>query len=250
MRVFRFYQPTLLAQGLITLTQETHHHVHHVLRLKVNTELQLFDGAGDEWAGRIIDTQKKQTQVELTHAIHNDCPIESSLPLHLAQAITRKDTMDIALQKAVELGVSTITPVLTEFSDVKQDERYLEKKSAHWQQIIIQACEQCGRNHLPRLSPVISLMDWCGQLADDVLKLVADPRAPGIAKLSTLESNQPMPKGITIVIGPEGGFSTKEIDALVRKSFQAIRLGPRILRLETATIAALALIQHLWGDLT
>lgn len=250
MRLFRFYQPTQLVPGLIRLTPETHHHVHHVLRLKVDTELQLFDGAGNEWSGRIVSTQKKQTSVELSHPIHHEKPIESTLTLHLAQAVTRKDTMDIALQKAVELGVSTISPVMTEFTDVKQDERYLEKKWSHWQQIIIQACEQCGRNRVPRLNHVTSLTEWHNALADDTLKIVADPRATSLTTLNTLQSKHPSPTSISIAIGPEGGFSVAEIDALTCKYFQAIRLGPRILRLETATIAALALIQHLWGDLT
>ncbi|TVP93679.1 MAG: 16S rRNA (uracil(1498)-N(3))-methyltransferase, partial [Pseudomonadaceae bacterium] len=166
---------------------------------------------------------------------------ESPLQVHLGQAMSRGERMDWAIQKAVELGVNAITPLFTERCEVKLQGERADKRQAHWQQVAISACEQCGRSQVPVVHPPQALADWLAQL-DCELKLVLHHRTE--QPLASLQK----PASLGLLIGPEGGLSSEEIQRTEASGFQAVRLGPRVLRTETAPIVALSLAQQLWGD--
>lgn len=239
----RIYQDFSGATKGLTLflNDDAHHHLFTVLRCHEGEEIILFNGQGESWHARITQLIKKSGKMQLLEKL-SDNP-ESSLPIHLAQAISKGDRMDFIMQKATELGVTSITPIISERCHIKLDQERWEKKTKHWQQIIIHACEQCGRNTLPILHPVIALSTWLTQ-EQSGLKLILSPKAT-----QTL-TKIPQPDQVTLLIGPEGGLSQQEIAwACERFDFQAMRLGPRVLRTETAAVAALSVIQYEWGDL-
>lgn len=248
-RTPRFYVDLALSLGQCQLPEEVTHHALKVLRLQPGQDVVLFNGNGNDYQGKLTDCPKKG----LARAEIYDSPVnttESTLHLELVQAISRKDTMQFALQKAVELGVKTITPVLTENCDIKSKPELLSKRHQQWQKVIIAAAEQCGRATLPELSKVQPFTDWlssvniesAGQLQVylDVLKGHS---------MQALARQQMALEKVTVMIGPEGGFSEDETKAMQTKGFTAVNLGPRILRFETAAIASLATAQALWGDL-
>lgn len=244
MRIPRLYVPLLLQVGTeVVLPAATSHHVCRVLRLPVGAELVLFDGNGGEFAGRLATVTRQQATVRVT--AHRPGDVEASLVVRLVQGVSRGERMDYTLQKAVELGVAVIQPVISERSVVALTGERLQRRWAHWQGIVIGACEQCGRNRLPVLREPLPLADW---LATDAvpaeLKLVLDPAAP-----TALRHLPHPPDRVTLLIGPEGGLSEGEIASATAAGFIGVRLGPRILRTETAGVAALAALQVLWGDL-
>jgi 16S rRNA (uracil1498-N3)-methyltransferase len=225
--------------GSVILDERNYHHLVRVLRMQNDAEVLLFNNRGGEYCGRLL-VEKKSARVEVLSFLGTDR--ESGLHLHLAQAISRGDRMDITLQKAVELGVTTITPLYSERSQ-KMDARASEKKMAHWRGIVISACEQSGRCTLPALNSPVSLMEWLGAPRENAAqRYILDPEARG--KFS--------PRQLThaaLVTGPEGGFSREEIELAEKHGCMPVRLGPRILRTETAGIAALTVCQALSGDL-
>ena len=196
------------------LSDTAHRHAVQVLRLKQGDLLRVFDGQGVEYQAEISQIAKRQSTITLLKQLN--CDNESTLNITLLQAISRGERMDYAVQKAVELGVTKIIPVVTERCNVQLSNGRDKKRWAHWQGIMIAACEQSGRSVLPELSPVTTL--------------------EALTKLSLL-------------IGPEGGLSEQELEQVQAANFQAVKFGPRILRTETATVASLAVIQTLWGDL-
>lgn len=227
--------------ALVALDRQSAQHVTRVLRMKPGAALIVFNGQGGEYAATLESEQRGTATIKIGDFIARDA--ESKLSVQLAQGISRGERMDYAIQKAVELGVAQIVPLFTEFCVVNMKEERAEKRLAHWQGIAISACEQCGRTRVPEILVPRSLHEWLAQTQAN-LKLVFDPY--GTQRLAQL----PPPAGdIALLIGPEGGLSDAETRAAIKSGFTAVQLGPRMLRTETAPVAALAAVQTLWGDL-
>lgn len=243
MRAPRIYHPAPIQQlGELQLSDDAAGHVGRVLRMTTEQDLILFDGSGAQFPAKITQVTKKNVTVELIERVEHS--IESSLDLHLGQVISRGDKMEFTIQKAVELGVNTITPLISERCGVKLNAERMAKKLVQWQKIIIAACEQSGRNTIPEINPVIQLEDWCAQDDPDALKLNLHPRAK--YSINTLPENT---RKIRLLIGPEGGLSEQEINMTRTYSFEETLLGPRVLRTETAGLAAMTALQVRFGDL-
>lgn len=241
MRIPRIYTPQPLAiNQLMPLDDDAANHVGRVLRMQPEQQLQLFNGDGNNYAATLTEVSKKQVIVTINQVAAN--PVESPLHIHLGQAISRGDRMDFAIQKAVELGVSDITPLFTERCGVKLDGERLAKRTGQWQKIVVSACEQSGRSVIPKVHPAISLEQWLHQPTNS-LQLTLDPRAS--ATIKTLTPSQ----HIRLVIGPEGGFTDAEVAATGQAGFTGIQLGPRVLRTETAALSAISALQLQFGDL-
>ena len=240
MRTSRIYTPQSLApHTAVELDKEASHHLATVLRAKSGDPVVLFNGEGGEYAGELSIAGKK-----VTVALGEFCADDRESPLRtvLGIGISRGERFEWVLQKAAELGVSDIYPLVTERTEVKLKGEREEKKLGRWQQVIISACEQCGRNRLPNLHPTQSLADWQNIQAD--LRLVLHHRsAMSIAQLRELK-----PSSVAMAIGPEGGLSAAEIQQLHQQEFRNLTLGPRVLRTETAPLTALSIFQALWGD--
>lgn len=246
MRGIRVHVPGPLASGAtIALPPQAGAHVARVLRLVVGDELTLFDGRGGEWQARITGVRGKA--VEATVGAHLAVERESPLQVTLLQALARGEKMDWVLQKATELGVARIVPVATERSVVQLDGERADRRIAHWQGVVAAACEQCGRNRLPEILPPARLEAACAASAA-TLKLLLAPGATAslaaVAASATRAAN-----GLALLIGPEGGLADAEQAVAMRAGFQPVSFGPRVLRTETASIAALGLLQGLAGDL-
>lgn len=243
MRIPRLYQPGPLSAGdTIALDETGLAHAVRVLRLRPGAELILFDGRGGEYPAVLERTERRSATVRIDR--HE--PVERESPLHvtLVQGLSRGERMDYTLQKAVELGVTAIRPVLCERSPPSGDAGRLHKRWLHWRGVLISACEQCGRNTPPELAELQPLTDWPGYADRDGSSLLLDPQADtGLHAL-------PRPPGpITLLVGPEGGLSDAEQARARQAGFQGVQLGPRVLRTETAGMAALAVLQARWGDL-
>ncbi|MDC9581305.1 16S rRNA (uracil(1498)-N(3))-methyltransferase [Xenorhabdus sp. PR6a] len=242
MRIPRIYHPERLSTGTeIYLSDDAANHVGRVLRMGNGQALQLFDGSNQVFDATITETSKKTVKVAILDGTLSDH--ESPLNLHLGQVMSRGEKMEFTIQKSVELGVNTITPLLSERCGVKLDAERLEKKLQQWKKIAIAACEQCGRNQLPEIRPVMSLETWCAE-NDGSLKLNLHPRAKH--SINTL----PLPvEKVRLLIGPEGGLSAEEIEMTAKYQFTDILLGPRILRTETTALTAITALQVRFGDL-
>jgi 16S rRNA (uracil1498-N3)-methyltransferase len=214
-----------------------------VLRLKVGDEIAVFDGTGPEWSATIEAMTK--SSATLTLGDRHEPAMESPLRIHLVQGVSRGERMDFVVQKATELGVKRITPVLTEYGVVKLDDKRAAKRREHWEGVAASACEQCGRTRLPLIDAPLPLKHWFGaKPADADVDLIL---APGAS--TPLAGVAPPQTKVCILIGPEGGFSQTEYDDAEVAGFEAVSLGPRVLRTETAAAAALAVMQANWGDL-
>jgi 16S rRNA (uracil1498-N3)-methyltransferase len=237
----RFYCALPLAAGSeIALPEGAAQHAVRALRLQPGDAITLFDGSGGEYTAVIAGIKKTAVQVAL--GAHHAVERESPLDVTLVPALATGDRMDWIVQKAVELGVTRIQPVVTRRSVLRLDSARAEKRIAHWQAIAIGACEQCGRNRVPE---VLAVRDLAETLADRMetprIVLAPDDGVP-LASLGA-------PAGpIALLVGPEGGFADQELEAMRRAQCRFVRLGARVLRTETAGIAALAAIQTLWGD--
>lgn len=242
MRIPRIYHPELLSVGdSVTLDEDAANHVGRVLRMSTGQALQLFDGTNHIFDAEIVAADKKRVQVRVTSAALQDR--ESPLDIHLGQVMSRGEKMEFTIQKSIELGVNTITPLLSERCGVKLDAGRLDKKLQQWRKIAIAACEQCGRNRIPEIRPAMALEDWCSEPADG-LKLNLHPRAS--QSINTL----PLPvKQVRLLIGPEGGLSADEITRTAEHGFTDILLGPRVLRTETTALTAITALQVRFGDL-
>lgn len=241
MRIPRIYQATSLKVGqLVELDKTAAHHLTRVLRMQNNEQIVLFNGEGGEFSARIsLDGKHVHAHIDE----FTDRKSESHLDITLLQGISKGERMDICIQKAVELGVSKIVPVICQRTVVNIKGERSDKKTQHWQGIIINACEQSGRTRLPRLLDPIKLDDAL-RLPDLGFKLTLSPDAKDtLPQLSTEEKN------IALLIGPEGGLNTHEIELAQSHDFKTVRMGPRILRTETAAIAAITALQLLRGDL-
>lgn len=243
MRTIRIHvDVSLMAGAELTLPAQAGEHVARVLRLVAGDPLTLFNGDGNDYPSTIERTGKREVVVRVTAG--QPAGTESPLRLTLAQAVARGEKMDLIMQKATELGVVRIVPLLTERSEVKLDAARAEKRLAHWRSVVASACEQSGRARLPEVLGAQPLQTWLDQLADDgALRLALLP--DGTRNARDLRFG---PAGGTLVIGPEGGLGERDIQALTAHGFAGLRLGPRILRTETAGMAALAALQALHGD--
>lgn len=237
----RIYTQQSLKEGLyISLEAAASNHLHKVLRLAENHLITVFNGTGGEYQARIVKPHKQRTEIEI-QAFSADNKT-SPLSLELGIALSKGDRMDWVMQKATELGVTKITPLISERTEVKLSGERLEKRLTRWQQQIISACEQCGRNVLPQLSSSAKLPAWCQDNTADV-KAVLHHRTA-----NTLTSEQ-SPKAVSLLVGPEGGLSDDEIKLATTCGFVPMSLGPRVLRTETAPLAAISLLQYIWGDM-
>jgi 16S rRNA (uracil1498-N3)-methyltransferase len=243
MHVPRLYLPLALAEGeILGLGEQSAHHVTHVLRLRPGATVKVFDGQGCEHEAILLKVRRSQVMVEVGQGVVS-IP-EPSFAITLAQGIPRGDRMDLILQKAVELGVSTMQPLWTERSQSRASGERMEKRMRHWQGVVISACEQCGRATLPTLEAPLEYRSWlsCGHRYD--CRFLLDPEAR-----QSLGDIQPPGNSIVLLVGPEGGISAEETTLAAAAGFTPVRLGPRILRTETAALAMLASLQALWGDL-
>lgn len=237
----RFYCPELNAnEQQMPLPDAAHRHAVQVLRLKQGDFLRLFDGLGLEYKAELTEVSKRRSSVKLLDKITLNN--ESPLNITLLQGISRGERMDYAVQKAVELGVNKIIPVVTSRCNVQLSGGRAEKRLSHWQGVMTSACEQSGRGILPELSNIMSLEDALAENKEQCC-LVLDPEAE--SSFTSLAQ----PDTVSLLIGPEGGLSEQEIQQAIAVNYQAIKFGPRILRTETATAAALAVMQAMWGDL-
>ncbi len=242
----RFYSPETLSVGAcVALSESAARHAARVLRLREGDALILFDGRGGEFLARIARCGRDEVVAEMQTWRDREC--ESPLEITLVQALQAGEKMDLTVQKAVELGAQRIVPVASQRSVVRLEGDRARRRVEHWRAVAASACEQCGRNRVPEISELESLRQWLGRPFDhSALRLMLDPRSDNT--LQTLVR----PTGglrVELLIGPEGGFAPEEEAMAVKAGFAGIRLGPRVLRTETAGLAALAAIQCLWGDL-
>lgn len=241
-REVRIYQPGSYGSGqTLELSSAQGQHVSVVLRMQAGEKITLFSGDNREWEAVIVSAHKKKVEVSIIN--EKRLSRESPKRIHLVQAISKGERMEFVMQKAVELGVASITPVLSERSVVRLDEERMEKKWSQWQAIAIAACEQSGRNQIPQIEKIRHLKEVL-QAQWDACKLVLHP---GTEK--TWRDYRFSEANIVLLVGPEGGFSEQEINLILAYNFHSLALGPRILRTETAAIAALTVLQAVCGDL-
>ena len=240
MRVSRLFVADALNVGRkLELADEAAHYVRNVLRLKQQQNLLLFNGLGGEYLCRLEEVGRKTVRVEIASYVERN--VESRLAVRLGMGISRSDRMDWAVQKAVELGVNQLTPLITERCVIKFNDEKKQQRLLHWRHIVQHAAEQSGRTHLPQLGEITELPAWTSRQQD--LKVFLDPYAE-----HSLADLQPSAPVVTLLSGPEGGFSEQERQIARAAGFVPVRLGSRILRTETAVLAALAAVQTLWGD--
>lgn len=239
----RIYQNTEFnLSETVQLSDDAFGHVIRVLRLSVGDDLIFFNGNEPyQYQAQLTDVGKKQAQAKIISKISVNN--ESPLNIHLGQGISRGDRMDFTLQKSVELGVNTITPLFTQRCGVKLTGDRLTKKCDQWQKIVISACEQSGRCIVPKVLPPISLADWLAQ-DTQALKINLHPKAQG----SIMDISENIER-VRLLIGPEGGLTDEEIIEAGDANFQDVLLGPRVLRTETAALTAITTLQCRFGDL-
>jgi 16S rRNA (uracil1498-N3)-methyltransferase len=242
MNLPRFYCREALSPGAhIELPEPVARHAVRVLRLPPGAPMILFDGRGGQYLAHIERIERDRVMAELS--AWQDVERESPLAVTLVQSLQAGEKMDFTIQKAVELGVRDIVPVESRRSVMRLAGERAAKRVAHWQGVSASACEQCGRNQVPLVAPLEKLESWLARPAGDALRLMLDPQAE-----QTLATIAPA-TNVQLLIGAEGGLDPQEVIAARQAGFVGVRMGPRILRTETAGLAALAILQALWGDL-
>jgi 16S rRNA (uracil1498-N3)-methyltransferase len=236
-----FCSPPLVAGTRIDLPHGAAHHVLRVLRLQLGAALMLFDGEGGEYRAELVQASARAVAVHVIE--HHDIERESPLTVTLVQGLAAADRMDYVVQKAVELGAAAIVPVIATRSVARLEGARAARRVEHWRQIVIAACEQSGRNRLPRVHAPCALAAWLRASSPAELRVLLLPDAEG----SLADLAQPAGT-IELLVGPEGGFTTEESAAARAAGFRPVRLGTRVLRTETAGAAMLAAMQALWGD--
>ncbi|MEA9564481.1 MULTISPECIES: 16S rRNA (uracil(1498)-N(3))-methyltransferase [unclassified Xanthomonas] len=227
----------------VTLPEESANHLLRVLRLREGDACILFNGDGSDYHARITVAGKREARalVERAEALSNESPLR----ITLLQGIARGEKMDLILQKATELGVAAIVPVNAERTEVKLDAARMEKRIAHWRSVVVSACEQSGRARVPTVAAPLGLQEAAQASDPQARRLTLDPQ--GEHRLSTLSAD--VEQGLIVAIGPEGGWSPRDRATLAAAGFTGLQLGPRILRTETAGLAAIAALQARFGDL-
>ncbi|MDF1757799.1 MAG: 16S rRNA (uracil(1498)-N(3))-methyltransferase [Legionellaceae bacterium] len=242
MRLIRIYQSGNHLPGqIISLSESASQHVGRVLRMRPGDSLNLFDGTNHEYPSTISAINKREVMVEINQK--NFVSRESNIQVNLAQAISKGDKMELVVQKAVELGVTTINPLITKRCGINLDEKRISKKQHQWQSIAIAACEQSGRNQVPIIEKPLLLSEYL-TICQAENKFVLYPKA-----CKTWREYKGINKNIALLIGPEGGLDEEEITQAEKHNFQPLSLGPRVLRTETAAITAISILQAVYGDL-
>ena len=254
----RLHAPAPIASGdLLTLAPEEQHYLRQVLRAKLGDPVQVFDGLGRRFAGLVNDLSKSQ----LTITIERQLNTASATPLRIAliQSISTADKMDWTVEKATELGVVAIVPVLSQRSLVRLNSQRTQSKRDHWQRIALAACRQSGNDYVPEIAEPIALEKWLGQAARAEPPAAAKqrivlclPRGENTARRLSrwpIATPSTAPMQIDVLVGPEAGLSEAEIEAALACGFVCVSLGPRVLRTETAGLVAIALLQGQFGDL-
>jgi 16S rRNA (uracil1498-N3)-methyltransferase len=237
----RFYvDAPLRAGGNCVLPEEAAHHALRVMRLDAGDALTLFNGRGGEYAARLAAVERKRLSIDVLE--HRAVERESPLRLKLLQGVSSAERMDFTVRKAVELGVAEIQPLLAARSVARPKAERAESRRAHWQKVVISACEQCGRNRIPEVQPVVPLETCLRDLKGEGVKILLSPRS----QLSL--SRVPESQSYALAVGPEAGFDADEEAAFAAAGFVPVKLGPRVLRTETAALAALAALSALRGD--
>jgi 16S rRNA (uracil1498-N3)-methyltransferase len=243
MRLARFYvDPPLETGARLSLSERAAHHAARVLRLRAGDRLTLFDGRGGEYAGVIANLARNALTVEI--GAWQGIERESPLAVTLAQGISSAERMDLTVQKAVELGVTVIQPLVAEKSVVRLDARRAQSRLAHWRRVAISACEQCGRNRLPQIGAPVSIAELCDATRDAPARWLLAPEA----QTRLRDAAHGLGESLVIAAGPEAGFSDAETHALAAAGYARVNLGPRILRTETAALAAIAALNAIAGD--
>ncbi|MDO6562988.1 16S rRNA (uracil(1498)-N(3))-methyltransferase [Amphritea sp. 1_MG-2023] len=241
MRIPRFYEPQAITAGHdLCLSDSVVQHVCRALRMRPGDSLVLFNGDGCEYTAKLTEVAKRSATVHITQATQPQRL--SPLKITIGQAISRGERMDYAVQKATELGMQAMAPLFTDRCEVRLNNERQDKRRQHWQQVAISACEQSLRCDLPEIDEPQSLHSWLDNVEAD-LKLVLHHH-----------TEQPLgdfdkPNSIALLIGPEGGLSETEVALALSKGFKPVAFGPRVFRTETAPVAALSVLQYLWGDL-
>ncbi|ETX12046.1 16S rRNA methyltransferase [Marinomonas ushuaiensis DSM 15871] len=244
MRIPRVFIDTELNENtVIALPDSTFQHLCKVLRLRSDHPLRVFNGKGGQFHATLCDVEKRSANISITQCepLNNESPIQVTI----GQTLSRGERMDYAIQKAVEAGVYAIQPLFSERCEVKLQNDRVEKRLQHWQQIAISAAEQCGRGIIPIVHPPKELHNWVGECNEMLKFTLHHHSAKPIANFARPSGNQ-----ICLLIGPEGGLTENEVQLAEKKGFNAITLGPRVLRTETAPVVALSVINTLWGDIS
>ena len=242
----RFYHSkNININEIIIMDDFAAHHALKVLRLKKSDELILFNGDGHDFQGQIINIAKKRVEVMINSRRIVDN--ESDLKVTILQTLTSNEKMDFIIQKTTELGISKIQPIVCERGIVKIKNDKVEKRLLHWQQVSISACEQCGRAKIPVINEPENITKYLEKItmSDDSLKIILSPTA--IKSLNEVSYNTG--QDIKVLIGPEGGFSKKELELATKKNFLPVKIGPRILRTETTPISIMSILQYEYGDI-
>ena len=240
----RFYHSeNLELKQVVELGSQTHIHATKVLRLKTGDKFALFNGDGFDYVAKVAEVTKHKTLVEIIDKY--EVNHESPLTITLAQGLAASDKMDWIIQKAVELGIQSIQPLFTERSIVKLDRERADKKLEHWRTVALAACEQTGRSAIPKILSPLPLSQWLSdqEKQTETLRLILTP-----VKAQNINHLNRKPSSIIFMVGPEGGFSEKEMALASHSAFIPVNFGERILRTETASIVALSIMQNLWGD--
>lgn len=236
----RFYIPSDLSlNSCFSLPEKVVRHV-QVLRYQPGDVIELFDGSDRVYQAEIIIMGKKNVDVRLLSS--NLVSLESPLKITLIQSVSSSERMDLTVQKSVELGINAIQPVITERSSKRFNHERALKKQERWREIAISACEQCGRTKIPEIRQILNLAEYLTLISATDLKLLMSLNQP--KALNQLAQ----PQAVSLLIGPEGGLTKNEELLAMEHGFQAISLGPRVLRTETASLAAISAMQMLWGD--
>jgi 16S rRNA (uracil1498-N3)-methyltransferase len=236
----RFYVDAALRAGSVcALAEDAAHHAVHVLRLREGDDVTLFNGRGGEYAARIASIQRLRIAIDVLE--HRAIERESPLRVTLVQGVSAGERMDSTVRKAVELGVAEVQPVLATRSVARPKGERAENRRAHWQKVVIAACEQCGRNRIPEVQPLVPLADYRSK--GEGMKVLLSPQAE--LRFSEAVKNS---TAFILAAGPEAGFTAEEEAAFAEAGFVPVSLGPRVLRTETAAVAALAALSALRGD--
>lgn len=242
MRTPRFFQPSSLsAETEIDLDDNAVQHIARALRMREGEAIELFCGDGYRYPATLVSVEKRKVRARIDAQIPSAS--ESPLKISIGQSISRGERMDYAVQKATETGMFEMTPLLSERCEVKLNAERQQKRQRHWQQIAISACEQSGRCAVPEINEISSLQDWCSNVEAD-LKLVLHHHTE--APLAALDFT---PSSVALLIGPEGGLTESEVEQALAAGFKPLALGPRVMRTETAPVAAQSILHYLWGDM-